>query len=534
MHVNFTSDLYGLRGSGVSHGDVFTSPRVVGFMLDLIGYTSDKDLSKYKVLEPSFGVGDFLIEIQRRLVRSAQRFKFDASKIMSHNVYGCEIDKVKYDKCIESIRSSMPGFEPLKFKNEDFLSSQWETRFDFIIGNPPYIRYENIPGRLRGQYKANFYSFHYRCDLYVLFFEHCLKHLSKGGRHCFICSNRWLKNEYGKKLRVMISTSYNMEYIIDVEKIDAFKESVLAYPAITLISDNSGYKETRIAYISDVSELKLPLVANKKQIRQCDNWDNLFYDNDMTGLSSIEQQGFKIGIGVATGADKLFISAEFKDTIEDELILPIINAKDLSGNNFHWNGLYLLNPYDQNGSLIDLNNYPKAKQYLEKYRPVLETRHIVKNGRVWYSLIDKVKSELTGQPKILLPDISGNNVIFIDKGVFYPAHNIYYITGGPMADLEILASILMSDFVRRQVENVSNKMNGGMPRWQSQNIRKIRIPLISRISPSQKTRLIEAYHNRDFTDINAVVDDIVNSQCEGNRIIGKIKNPQSLFDYDFL
>ena len=135
--MNLTSNLDGLRRSGVSHGDVFTSPRVVRFMLDLIGYTSDKDLSAYKVLEPSFGHGDFLIEIQNRLIESAKKFNFDASEIMSKNVYGCEIDKAKYDKCIRSLRGNMPNLIPLNLKIEDFLFSTWDIQFDFIVGNPP-------------------------------------------------------------------------------------------------------------------------------------------------------------------------------------------------------------------------------------------------------------------------------------------------------------------------------------------------------------------------------------------------------------
>lgn len=530
MQANLTSDLYGFRRSGGSHGDVFTSPQVVSFMLDLIGYTIEKDLSKFRVLEPSFGYGDFLIEIQNRLIQSAHRFNFDASEVMSQNIYGCEIDKIKYDKCIETLKLLMPNFVPLKLKNEDFLFSKWKVQFDFIIGNPPYIRYENIPKEVISSYRFQFTTFHYRCDLYVLFYEQCLNNLSINGRHCFICSNRWLRNEYGKKLRAFISSSYNLEYVIDVEKVEVFKESVLAYLAITLISNTGVGGDTNIATINDLSELKLPIATDKKKIRYLNNWNNLFLSNEMNGLSSVEQQGFKIGIGVATGADKLFISTEFKDTIEQELLLPIVNAKDLSGDKFNWKGLYLLNPYNSNGSIIELNRYPKAKQYLEIHKSVLENRHIVKNGRMWYVLIDKVKPQLVKQPKILLPDISGNNVIFIDKGLFYPAHNIYYIVGKTIDDLEVLAAILMSRFVKGQIESLSNKMNGSLPRWQSQNIRKLRIPIIADVSPLLRSKLIEAYYRQSVRDIDIIVEDIVNLQSTNKQINEKNVIPQSLFD----
>lgn len=532
VKANLTSNLYGVRRSGISHGDVFTSQWVVDFMLDLIGYTPDKNLSLYSVLEPSFGQGDFLIEIQKRIIRSAKRFKFNANAIMSNNIYGCEIDGSKYDKCVESLREAMPDFVPLKLKNEDFLTSSWDIKFDFIIGNPPYIRYENIPKEALDSYKIKFYTFHYRCDLYVLFYEHCLKNLSKNGRHCFICSNRWLKNEYGKKLRSLISSYYKLDYIIDVEKLDVFKESVLAYPSITLISNAKVDKYVKISTVSELTELKLPLSTTQKEIRNSDNWDNLFVSEDIDDLTTIEAQGFKVGIGVATGADKIFISPELKDIVEKELLLPIVNAKDLTGNEFRSKGLSVLNPYDSNGKIVDLGKFPKAKKYLESFKYVLENRHIVKNGRVWYSLIDKIKPQIAQLPKILLPDISGNNIIFIDYGSYYPAHNIYYILGESVSQLEQLAAMLMSKFVKKQIEGISNKMNGGFPRWQSHSIKRIRIPRISTIPSDLSCKLICAYRNRNIEDIDSIVIDIIRIQktaksCSCQNI------PKSLFDYDF-
>ncbi|MDE6190828.1 MAG: SAM-dependent methyltransferase [Muribaculum sp.] len=533
MQANLTNSLYGVRRCGVSHGDVFTSPWIVSFMLDLIGYTPDKNLSSCKLLEPSFGYGDFLTEIQRRLILSAEKFDFDASTAMSQNIYGCEIDESKYNKCIEILKLAMPDYVPLNLKNEDFLFSKWDTKFDYIVGNPPYIRYENIPRDIRDLYKAQFSTFHYRCDLYILFYEHSLNNLSEKGRHCFICSNRWLKNEYGKKLRALISSSYRLEYIIDVENLDAFKEAVLAYPSITLISNTTSDNNIKIVTIDNLKDLNLPLPNVTEHISNFEDWNNLFVKEDINGLYPIESQGFKVGIGVATGADKLYISTSLKDIVEHELLIPLVNAKDLSGNKFSPKGLYILNPYDSTGKIIDLNKYPKAKQYLESHKQILERRHIVKNnGRVWYSLIDKIKPQLLKQPKILLPDLSGNNVVFIDYGSFYPAHNIYYITGNNLCELESLAAILMSKFVRSQIESISNKMNGGLPRWQSQSIKKIRIPLIASIPSELGSKLIAAYHNRDVKEIDRIVTDIIAVQ-RNNKRDHRFEIAKSLFDYDF-
>lgn len=82
-----------------------------------------------------------------------------------------------------------------------------------------------------------------------------------------------------------------------------------------------------------------------------EDWTSMFNSFDK-GLSLIEEQGFKIGIGVATGADKIFISTELKDKVEEDLLLPAIGARDLSGDCMKWGGKYFLNPYSKMVNLL--------------------------------------------------------------------------------------------------------------------------------------------------------------------------------------
>ena len=192
--MSSSNSKYGIRRSGGTHGDVFTSPEVVSYMLDLVGYTTDKDLSKTSILEPSCGEGEFVIEIARRLLESSNKFNFDFNKAFRSNVFAYDIDGDKIESCLARLAEA--GFSLLpnvNIRQADFLSTSIQS-FDIIVGNPPYIRYEHIPNELISRYKQHFRTFHYRADLYILFFEKTLKHLNQGGQHCFICSNRWLTN----------------------------------------------------------------------------------------------------------------------------------------------------------------------------------------------------------------------------------------------------------------------------------------------------------------------------------------------------
>ena len=228
-----SNNLYGSRSNGGGHGDVFTSPEVVKFMLDMLGYTSNRDLSQIRILEPACGEGEFIVEIAKRIGISALNFGFDAKTAIAECVFGYDIDESKIQICKKRLEEL--GYnDPQHIMVDDFLTCH-VPQVDMVVGNPPYVRYENIPEEKRRTYKNLFLTFHYRADLYVLFFEKTLRSLSPEGKHCFICSNRWFKNEYGKKLRKLVAQHFRLNSIVNLENADAFQEAVLAYPSITVI-----------------------------------------------------------------------------------------------------------------------------------------------------------------------------------------------------------------------------------------------------------------------------------------------------------
>ena len=508
MNLSKTASLYGIRSNGGFHGDVFTSPAVVRYMLDKVGYNSNSDLRNIRILEPSCGDGEFVVEIAHRLLQSAIFHHFDANEAFHRNVRAYDIDVRK----IEHSRKRLAdiGISPSKenLQVADFLKCKTD-KVDVVVGNPPYVRYENIPEDMRDYCRRNYSTFHYRCDLYVPFFEKTLSLLTEGGCHCFICSNRWLKNEYGKKLRQLIARKYALKMIIDLEQADVFQEEVLAYPAITVIKADKPSKRIDYGEIRKVDELT-DLQFSKRNMPIDDNWTNIFSSIPTNEtFKTIEQQGFKIGIGAATGADAVFVSCDLPEKVETELILPSINARDLRGNQFNWHGEYLLNPYKSDGTLVDLANYPLANAYLEQHRERLAARHIArKSPAKWYKTIDRISPSLLTQPKILLPDMSGNTFVFVDDGLFYPLHNIYYITGRSSVQLRLLAAFLMSDLVRCQLSAVTNTMNGGFSRWQSQHLRKLRIPDLSAISAKDIQQILAFYESREIRSINIKINEL--------------------------
>ena len=515
--------IYGTRSNGNQHGLVLTKPIVVDTMLDKVDYVASRDLSSVKIVEPAAGDGAFAISIISRLYESSRNFDFSFQKALS-NISLFEIDEAMSatlkNRISEQLKDLSHNLPESLITTADFLLSDI-PKTDIIIGNPPYVRHENIPEQQKSTYRRLFGTFTHRSDLFIAFYEKSLRSLKSEGVLSFICSNRWLKNQYGKNLREYIGFHFSVDEIIDLEGTSPFEEQVIAYPAITIIRNSKKKQIPKYTKIDDLKQLTRITEPSSTTRTLHTHKPNNWFTSTQNGcyhekfLDTISSQGFKIGIGVATGSDSVFIREDFHQLVEKELLLPILTSRDLKGDKLDWSGKFILNPFSKTGDLIDLDNYPKAKAYFHLNKETLLNRHIAKrNPEKWFKTIDKISQELTGKDKIILPDISGNSYLFIDRGNYYPHHNLYYITGKSYEKLVLLAAVLMSDFIRTQLLELGNKMNGGYPRWQSQNLNKLQVPIIDAMPKEAAIALAKAYEQNNIHEINRLVNPVKISEYE--------------------
>ncbi|MEX0658995.1 MAG: N-6 DNA methylase [Egibacteraceae bacterium] len=508
-------------------GEVFTRRWVVEWMLDLAGYTPDRPLDTLTLLEPSCGAGAFLLPALDRLLSACTLHGSDVREAVTALVavdlhaQSVELTRKAVFKRLEEAGVTTSEAETLAatwVRRADFLIDDIPSA-DFVVGNPPYVRLEEVPKHLVGEYRARWKTMGGRADLYVGFYERGLQLLNDDGVLAFICADRWMRNSYGTGLRSMITDGpWAVDTIVRLHDVDCFEEEVAAYPAITVLRRRPQKEGTVIDANGTFTADHVPAVAAVRNggdpdgpftVATVEGWFGADvwpegtpaelaqladHENRLEPLEDVLRQT-RVGIGVATGADDIYITSE-PDLAEADRMLPLVMARHIADGQLTWEPTYLANPWNGDG-LVRLADYPRLAAHFEQHRDQLAGRHTAKKTPDrWHKTIDRVHGWLTDMPKILLADMKARMTPVVEPGGLYPHHNLYWITSTRW-DLDVLAGLLLSDQAELFVRAYCVKMRGGTLRMQAQYLRKIRLPDPRSITDEEADGLREAYARRD-------------------------------------
>lgn len=516
-------------------GVVYTKSWVVELLLDLAEYVPEANLVDAFAVEPAAGEGAFLVGMVRRLVTSCERqgrpltdglnslaaYEIDeqsartARLAVTDTLREMGIDGIVAGKLAESwVRTG-----------DYLLDAPRLPRADFVVGNPPYIRLEDMPPETAGYYRSAYPTMKGRADIYVAFFEAALRQLNDDGVCAYICADRWMLNQYGAELRQLITSRFSVQTIIEMHNADAFDAEVSAYPAITVIRRSEQGRvvvASAEAPVEPVDSRKLaaslrpanhgvpaPPCPPVVSLAVVESWFEetapwpCSSPKRLALLRKLEErfpalednEHTRVGIGVATGCDRVFITRD-KQLVEATRLLPLAMAPDTLTGHLKWSGHFLVDPWCSDG-LVNLAAFPKLRAYFEKHKARLCQRHTAKkNVGGWYKTIDRVTHSLKSTPKLYIPDIKDEFNPVLDKGETYPHHNLYFVVSDAW-DLEVLGGILLSTVGQLFIEAYGVRMRGGYLRFQAQYLRRIRVPNPRDLNSEQARGLAEAFRARD-------------------------------------
>ncbi|MFM8747331.1 MAG: Eco57I restriction-modification methylase domain-containing protein [Aestuariivirga sp.] len=411
-----------------------------------------------------------------------------------------------------------------------FFDPEWmfglSSRFDLVIGNPPYVRQEKINTSEYPDFKKTLEK-HYggkdrqgnplgayagTADLFVYFIQRGIELLNPGGAFAYITSNKWYRAKYGQNLRGWLNRHTELRRIVDFGDAEVF--DAIAYPTILIAARRDAPVQQPDAKDS-LRVMNWPQDLTREDIPGFPKLvDEIGFDMPQKALAvdgwqlepqarrglleRIRAAGMPLGqyvegrfyYGIKTGFNDAFvIDGSTKDRLiaehasSAEIIKPFLRGRDIkrwrvepqdlwliriesSENVTHpWSGL----PHDE-AEAVFAKALPAIHRFMSAYRKELIKRY--DQGKYFWELRSCAYWQQFEQPKIVFPDIALSPQFAFTLQPFFIANTGYIVPEVDVSDLAILNSAVI-DFFYRQI---SPQIQNGYYRFIAQYVSQIPMP----------------------------------------------------------
>jgi len=401
--------------------------------------------------------------------------------------------------------------------NAGFPEAMKAGGFDCVIGNPPYVRQESLGPQFKEYAQKSFAGYAGTADLYTYFIEKAHLLLVKGGLFGMICSNKFMRANYGNALRSFISKRTTIEQIVDFGELPVF-EGAATFPAIILTA-NIAPKEQKFIY---APIKRLDFQSLEKEVKEIgntldersltgDNW-TLAKAEEIEVFEKIKKMGIPLGeyvkgnifYGIKTGFNEAFVIDKAtrdrlirEDKKSAELIKPFVVGDDIRKYRINFKNRYLI--FTRRGTKI--TDYPAIEKYLLQFKDRLMPKPKGWKGKEWngrkpgsykwYEIQDTVEyfKELD-KTKIIWPEIAKESRFSIDNECLYLNKTCFFSPNTDIYLLGVLNSKLIWYYLKKICSVLGDAEKGG--RLLQQKIYLETVPIIEKEKmDSSQQKIIE-------------------------------------------
>lgn len=389
-------------------GGFYTPSIIVDFILNWALF----DDNNADLLEPSCGDGVFLNQLRE-------------NNLNYNSLTAIELDEEEFQKA-ESL-----NLENATLINTDFLSFYNNTnqRYDIVVGNPPYIRYQFFDKNQQKEaaeiFEAAGLKFSKLTNIWVPFVIASSLLLRENGKIGFVLPAEILQVSYAKELRNFLAHFYNNITIISFEKLvfpDIQQEVVL------LLCEKNQSEEHSINHVELEDAEKLTdldfdrLYENRKHIDFNNNkWTFYFLEQEeidflenVAGKYSLPKIGdfAKVEVGITTGANDFF-------TVNKDLVAKYDMedyAKPMVGRSVQVNSLI----FEKNDWLENVKN--RSRAYLLTFP---EKKKILNGAKKYIDYGESIGTHKGYKTSIrdywyVVPSLKKSDALFVRRNHLYP------------------------------------------------------------------------------------------------------------------
>jgi hypothetical protein len=456
------------------------------------------------------------------------------------------------EKELAKIESIMNEIEQSKIYNDAF---EWRFEFpelldddgsfmgfDAVIGNPPYIKVQELDYNFIDYCKQNYSVAWKRVDISILFIELGNRLIHSNGVNSYITSNQFLSTEYGEKARLFLLEKCNIKKIINFGDLPVFPDA-LTYVSIFVLSKgiSSNFLYTKVEVITDeILENNLTINVN---LLDSNPWslnsnENLILINNLKNNYPPLNTKAKCWAGLFTGKDEILqFDKNDIDTlnIENDILLPVLRAQDCNKFRYSEPSKYVIYPYKEEGeNTVILNEnelskkYPKAFAYLLKNKKALmerkDSRKNMSEKKSWYGLIRFGKYSIFKQPKIISPgEVSSNKFSLDISGSGFSCARVFAITIiDKSLDIYFLLGLLNSKLVEFYLHSVAPLKAGGYYQYSAEFIDSVPLPKSLDENKFEVGQITKYVHELVNPKSSLLISEIKNVEEKINKLICKL------------
>lgn len=376
-------------------GQVFTPAWLVEEMLDHVGYFADSSILDKKMLEPSCGDGSFLVAAASRLIKAGKEAGYTGDQLktlLTENIWGVDYDEDIIPVALLNLKAltDAEGIPEVEWNltHSDALLFQHYGEFDFVVGNPPYIRIHKMDEALKEQVKQ-FSLSSGLADLYIIFYELGLRWLKPDGKLVYVSPNSWMKNSSQRVFRSSLINGRKISKIVNYGTKPIFGKEASTYAAVAVLH-NKGSVDS-IEYVEEGEKDRWVNFIAYSSLGSSYAGESLNFASsaDEVFLAANKASGVSLGSvcqvqnGVCTLLNDVFLSPPVD--AEPELISSIVKSSTFKGV-FKERIIY---PYKtMDGKVVglteeELSQYPVIHAYFLQHKDALLKRNKDKSA-AWF------------------------------------------------------------------------------------------------------------------------------------------------------
>jgi len=477
-----------------------------------------------RVLDPAVGDGELLLSLLEVVAMRSRRdvvvYGFDtdpAALAMAQRRITEGFPKVRLRLACDNFLNVVAAYTaddalPTSFGEGD------ARRFDLIIANPPYVRTQII-GADRAKKLAMSFKLTGRIDLYHAFLIGIGWALKPGGTTGIIVSNRFMTTRGGASVRAALRHRFVLRHIFDLGDTKLFDAAVL--PVVILADGRNGTARSSTAFTS-IYQTSEPAIASARNAIDALGFPGTVELSDLrrfrvehgtlddtgpangiwriaTGasdawLASVMAHRWgtfgdigKIRVGVKTCADKVFIRTDWDELDTRPELLRPLTTHHIARRFRPFDAvrpseiLYPHENIDGQRRSVELSKYPRAQEYLESHRSILEARgYVINAGRHWYELWVPQDPASWAAPKLVFRDICERPTFWLDLHGTIVNGDCYWLTPGRPGDEPLLwlaAAVANSTFAEAFYDRrFNNKLYSSRRRFITQYVQEFPLP----------------------------------------------------------